>query len=176
MIKLKYFPVLIAVTLSATSHANLVTIASSSPQSGAASKVQISESGAVDEPTSSYDSTSYAMPRTALKLKKDVAYEYLELNITKSQRLKVLDDGTILFTVYPKTLEQNARDLLAHTKGANLWVPKNFPKALRMFNSFQLQGDDVLDILDQMIAPFYDKRNVVGDYYPNKVVTLQVGN
>lgn len=123
-----------------------------------------------------YDSLSYEMPTSALQLKKDVDYSYLELNITKSDRLKVRDDGTIVFIVMPDTLEQNARDLLAHTKDASLYTAKNFPEALRLYNSFTLEGDDVLVILDQMIAPFYDTENVIGDYYPNNIVELKVGN
>lgn len=123
-----------------------------------------------------YDSTTFAMPNSALNIKKDTDYEYLELRLTRTERLKVLPDGRIVFTVLPEPLESNARALLGHTKGANLYVDKNFPKALRMYNRFQLTGNNVLDILDQMIAPFYDRENVVGDYHPNEIVTLKIGN
>lgn len=119
-----------------------------------------------------YDSLSYTMPKSALNLKRDFHYDYLNLRITKSKRLRVKPDGTIVFVVYPETLEQNTRSLLGHTKGAVLYVDEGFPKALRMFNTFELEGQGVLEILDQMIAPFYSARNVVGRYTPNKVVRL----
>lgn len=173
--KCKIFPTMLAaLAVSSSVMANVVEVV----DTPLGANNVVTKDGSMEEVVKKapYDSLSYEMPTSALQLKKDVAYSYLELNITKSQRLKVRDDGTIVFIVMPDTLEQNARDLLAHTKDANLYTAKNFPEALRLYNSFPLEGDDVLVILDQMIAPFYDTENVIGDYYPNNIVELKVGN
>lgn len=156
----------------ASANASLVTVVDQSPKKSSVETISDPISKADEQ--KDYDSLSYKMPNTALNLKRDHFYDYLNLKTTRSARLHVKPDGTIVFIVRPETLEQNVRTLLGHTKGAVLWVEPHFPKALRMFNTFEVQGNDVLEVLDQLIAPFYATRNVIGEYHPNNVVRLTI--
>jgi hypothetical protein len=95
--------------------------------------------------------------------------EYLNLKVTYSDRVQVLPDGKVRFSVTASSLRDNVETLLSHTHAVPFF-PKDFPENMRLFNEFYLYGDNVLDILDQLISPFAEQQNVHAYPHINNVV------
>lgn len=96
-------------------------------------------------------------------------YPYLEVKLTRTDRLRVLADGRIRFLVKRGSLQANLESLMGHTL-AKTYFPPNFPSSMRMFNDFDLTGNNILEIADQMLEPWGLTDNVFGRAHINDVV------
>lgn len=124
-----------------------------------------------------FNSLQFFKPTTKyLEENDDELYPYLRLKNTQSSRIQVLPDRKIKFLVKKGSLISNVKALMRETVGAELWHHKSFPYSLRLHNNFYLTGYDILDVLDQLIAPFNKRESVVSNYYPNNIVTLTIGD
>jgi len=105
-----------------------------------------------------------------LQAELDEVPQYLKLKVTMSKRLVVLPDGKIRFLASSVSLKDNIVTLLSHTETGIPYFQKDFPENMRLFNEFYLYGDNVLDIVDQLIEPFTSKHNVHAFPHLNNVI------
>ncbi|WP_026959792.1 hypothetical protein [Aliagarivorans taiwanensis] len=149
----------------------LVSTTSSEP----ASQAQI----AIEQPKQATKVDTFSFNRYGSRAL-DNLYEqvpsYLDLAITFSDRVSVLPNGEIEFQVKRGSLKHNASSLIGHTLGGSIYTRENFPSSLRFENDFSLRGENVLEILDKLIAPFFDSENVESVVYINNIVELTIGS
>ncbi|EKO3606969.1 hypothetical protein M6C35_001874 [Vibrio metschnikovii] len=99
---------------------------------------------------------------------------YLELAMTRSERLIVLPDGRIQFLVKKGSFVDNIVVIMSHTKQGQAFFPKHFPSSFRLHNDFFISGDNVLDIINQLVAPWASTNNLHADTYINNIVEFSV--
>ncbi|MEZ8241019.1 MULTISPECIES: hypothetical protein [Vibrio] len=102
--------------------------------------------------------------------------EYLKLTTTRSMRLKVLPNGQIKYTLTAGTLEENVKHLLSHTDRGISYFPEQFPASIRMYNSFDIKGENVLMLIDQMIRPWESSHQLWVKTHINNVVEFRIKN
>lgn len=101
---------------------------------------------------------------------------YLALKVTSSSRLKVMPDMRIRFAVKAGSLMENMGVLFSHTSGGKPYFHKNFPDSLRFYNDFYITGDNVADLMNQMIEPWREKHTAHAYAHLNNIVEFTVSN
>ncbi|HGK7310997.1 hypothetical protein [Aeromonas caviae] len=99
-------------------------------------------------------------------------YSYLALVSTEDGRLRV-ENGELYYLVKQGSLESNIRELFSHTQSTTL-ISKVSPNHM-MPNTFWLHGKGVLEILDQIVAPFTTPQNIRWSAYQNDLVVITYG-
>ncbi|MNU41642.1 hypothetical protein D3C71_303830 [compost metagenome] len=99
-------------------------------------------------------------------------YSYLALVSTGNERLRV-ENGELYYLVKQGSLEANVRELFSHTQSTTL-ISKVSPNHM-MPNTFWLHGKGVLEILDQIVAPFTTPQNIRWNAYQNDLVVITYG-
>lgn len=101
---------------------------------------------------------------------------YLALKITSSSRLKVLPDQKIRFQIKQGSLMDNIPVLLSHTQDAKAYFPKGFTNSMRFYNDFYITGDNVADLINQMLEPWREQYRVHADAHINNIIEFTMAN
>ncbi len=124
--------------------------------------------------TQAYDRLSFSQGKVYQTHKDVPDPAYLKLAITRSNRLTVTPDKRIKFKIKPGKLEDNINELLSHTVDGTAYFPQNFPASIRMYNDFSITGDSVLAIIDTMIEPWADSRQLWAETHINNVIEFKI--
>ncbi|MFM2668666.1 hypothetical protein AAFX24_28385 [Vibrio mediterranei] len=95
---------------------------------------------------------------------------YAKWYVTNSKRLRVMPDGRARFVVRKGSLEENLTVLFKEHTRAIVYFSKDFPSSMRFHNTFVIEGDNSLDIANQLVDPFRATNNAHGWAHVNNVV------
>lgn len=99
-------------------------------------------------------------------------HSYLRWKKTRTTRLHVMPNGKARFRVMKGPLKDNLEALIKDHTFGDTYFPKNFPSSMRLYNDFFLEGENVLDIVNQLLDPFRITNNAHAVTHPNQIVAF----